>query len=140
MEMLTRAEIPLDGRRVVVVGASTVVGKPLSLILLRYHATVSVCHIYTEDLAAFTREAEVLIVAAGKANLINAAMVRPGATVIDVGINVLADGKVVGDVDFDQVASIAGAITPVPGGIGPLTNLMVIRQTITPLADVLLQR
>jgi methylenetetrahydrofolate dehydrogenase (NADP+) / methenyltetrahydrofolate cyclohydrolase len=130
MEILNRASIPLDGQRAVVVGASAVVGKPLALMLLQRHATVSICHIYTTDLPAFTLQADVLIVAAGKQGLITADMVRPGAVVIDVGINVLPDGNVVGDVDFAGVSEIAGAITPVPGGVGPLTNLMVLRQTL----------
>jgi methylenetetrahydrofolate dehydrogenase (NADP+) / methenyltetrahydrofolate cyclohydrolase len=130
MEMLDRASIALDGRRVVVVGAGAVVGRPLALMLLQRHATVSVCHIYTEDLPSFTRQAEVLVVAAGRPGLITAEMVRPGATVIDVGINVLPDGSVVGDVAFAAVREVAGAITPVPGGIGPLTNLMVMQQTL----------
>jgi len=130
MEMLDRAGIALDGRRAVVVGASAVVGRPLALMLLQRNATVSVCHIYTEDLPSFTRQAEVLVVAAGQPGLITAEMVRPGATVIDVGINVLSDGSVVGDVAFAAVREVAGAITPVPGGIGPLTNLMVMQQTL----------
>ncbi len=130
MELLDRSAVALDGRRVVIVGASAVVGRPLALMLLRRDATVSVCHIYTQDLASFTRAADVLIAAAGVPRLIRAEMVRPGAVVIDVGINVLADGQVVGDVDFAPVSAVAGAITPVPGGVGPLTNLMVLRQTL----------
>lgn len=133
MELLARAQIALDGMRAVVVGASAVVGKPLALMLLRQDATVSVCHIYTHDLPAFTRQADVLVSAAGKPKLITAEMVRPGAVVVDVGINVLPDGQVVGDVDFEPVRQVAGAITPVPGGIGPLTNLMVLRQTLSQL-------
>ncbi|MBA3825436.1 MAG: bifunctional 5,10-methylenetetrahydrofolate dehydrogenase/5,10-methenyltetrahydrofolate cyclohydrolase [Ktedonobacterales bacterium] len=130
MELLDRTAVVLDGRRVVIVGASAVVGRPLALMLLRRDATVSVCHIYTQDLPTFTRQADVLIAAAGVPRLIRAEMVQPGAVVIDVGINVLADGRVVGDVDFEPVCSVAGAITPVPGGVGPLTNLMVMRQTL----------
>jgi methylenetetrahydrofolate dehydrogenase (NADP+)/methenyltetrahydrofolate cyclohydrolase len=136
MEVLDRAAIPLDGKRVIIVGASTIVGKPLMLMLLQRHATVSVCHIYTQDLSLFTQQADILIVAVGKPGLITSTMVRPGAVVIDVGINVLPDGTVVGDVDFTAVREIAGAITPVPGGVGPLTNLMVIRQTLTTLDNV----
>ncbi len=130
MELLDRAEIDLDGQRAVIVGASAVVGRPLALMLLHRNATVTVCHIYTQDLPSFTRQADILVAAAGVPKLIKADMVRPGAIVIDVGINVLPDGQVVGDVDFDSVYDIAGAITPVPGGIGPLTNLMVLRQTL----------
>ncbi|MEO7001808.1 MAG: bifunctional 5,10-methylenetetrahydrofolate dehydrogenase/5,10-methenyltetrahydrofolate cyclohydrolase [Ktedonobacterales bacterium] len=135
VEILDRSEIPIASRRVVVVGASNVVGKPLAFMLLARDATVTVCHIYTRDLPAWTRQADILIAAAGKAGLITPEMVRPGATVVDVGINVGADGRVVGDVAYDAVAAIAGAITPVPGGVGPLTNLMALKQTL--LADTL---
>jgi len=135
MELLDRTAVALDGRRVVIVGASAVVGRPLALMLLRRDATVSVCHIYTQDLPSFTRQADVLIAAAGVPRLIRAEMVQPGAVVIDVGINVLPDGRVVGDVDFDAVCAVAGAITPVPGGVGPLTNLMVMRQTLQHIGD-----
>lgn len=128
VEILDRAQIPLAGRRAVVVGASNVVGKPLSFMLLHRDATVTICHIHTRDLAAWTRQADVLVVAAGKPGLIDAPMVKPGATVIDVGINVREDGSIVGDVAFDRVAEVAGAITPVPGGVGPLTNLMLLKQ------------
>ncbi len=135
MEVLDRAKVPLAGRRVVVVGASAVVGRPLALLLLRRDATVSICHIYTRDLPAFTRQAEVLVAAAGKPGLITADHVRPGAVVVDVGINVLPTGGVVGDVDYAAVRAVAGALTPVPGGVGPLTNLMVMRQTLRSLDD-----
>ncbi|MGZ3665354.1 MAG: bifunctional 5,10-methylenetetrahydrofolate dehydrogenase/5,10-methenyltetrahydrofolate cyclohydrolase [Ktedonobacterales bacterium] len=130
VEMLDRSQIELRGRRAVVVGASNVVGKPLAFTLLHRDATVTVCHIYTHDLAAWTRQADVLIAAAGKPNLITGDMVKPGATVIDVGINVRDDGSIVGDVEFESVAQVAGAITPVPGGVGQLTNLMLLKQTI----------
>ncbi|MGZ3716230.1 MAG: bifunctional 5,10-methylenetetrahydrofolate dehydrogenase/5,10-methenyltetrahydrofolate cyclohydrolase [Ktedonobacterales bacterium] len=130
VEMLDRSQIELRGRRAVVVGASNVVGKPLSFMLLHRDATVTVCHIHTRDLAAWTRQADVLIAAAGKPNLIAGDMVKPGATVIDVGINVREDGSIVGDVAFESVAQVAGAITPVPGGVGQLTNLMLLKQTI----------
>lgn len=128
VEILDRAGIPLAGRRAVVVGASNVVGKPLAFLLLHRDATVTVCHIYTRDLAAWTRQADVLVAAAGKPGLIDAPMVKPGAAVIDVGINVREDGSIVGDVAFERVAEVAGAITPVPGGVGPLTNLMLLKQ------------
>ena len=132
MELLDRAAIALDGSRVIIVGASAVVGRPLGLMVLHRHATMTLCHIHTHDLPSFTRQADILVAAAGVPRLITAEMVRPGAIVIDVGINVLPDGQVVGDVDFDRVREVAGAITPVPGGIGPLTNLMVMRQTLLP--------
>lgn len=130
VEILDRSQVELRGRRAVVVGASNVVGKPLSFTLLHRDATVTVCHIHTRDLAAWTRQADVLIAAAGKPDLITSDMVRPGATVIDVGINVREDGSIVGDVAFESVAQVAGAITPVPGGVGQLTNLMLLKQTI----------
>lgn len=130
LEMLDRSDIALDGERVVVVGASNVVGKPLAFLLLHRDATVTVCHIYTRDLGAQTREASVVIVAAGKPGLLTAAMVRPGATVIDVGINVQPDGAILGDVDAASVAEVAGALSPVPGGVGQLTNLMLLKQTL----------
>ncbi|WIG61581.1 MAG: methenyltetrahydrofolate cyclohydrolase / methylenetetrahydrofolate dehydrogenase (NADP+) [Ktedonobacterales bacterium] len=130
LEILDRCQIPLVSRRAVVVGASNVVGKPLSFLLLHRDATVTTCHIYTRDLAAWTLQADVLVVAAGKAGLITGAMVKPGAVVIDVGINVRDDGSITGDVDFASVVEVAGAITPVPGGVGQLTNLMLLKQTL----------
>jgi methylenetetrahydrofolate dehydrogenase (NADP+)/methenyltetrahydrofolate cyclohydrolase len=130
LEMLDRSDIRLSGERVVVVGASNVVGKPLSFLLLHRDATVTVCHIYTRDLAEQTLEASVVVVAAGKPGLLTAAMVRPGATVIDVGINVQQDGSLIGDVDAEGVMAVAGALSPVPGGVGQLTNLMLLKQTL----------
>ena len=130
LEMLDRSDIRLDGERVAVVGASNVVGKPLAFLLLHRDATVTVCHIYTRDLGAQTREASVVIVAAGKPGLLTATMVRPGATVIDVGINVQPDGSILGDVDAAGVVEVAGALSPVPGGVGQLTNLMLLKQTL----------
>jgi len=128
IEMLERNNVPLKGRRAVVVGRSTIVGKPAALLLLNRHATVTVCHSRTADLAAVTREAEILVAAVGRAELITAEMVSPGAVVIDVGTNVV-DDKLVGDVAFEGVAAKAAAITPVPGGVGPLTNMLVLRNT-----------
>jgi methylenetetrahydrofolate dehydrogenase (NADP+)/methenyltetrahydrofolate cyclohydrolase len=96
--------------------------------LLARDATVSVCHIYTRDLAHWTRQADIVIAAAGKVGLVTEQMIRPGATVVDVGINVLADGSISGDVAFERVARVAGALSPVPGGVGPLTPLMALRQ------------
>lgn len=130
IELLDRSRIAVAGRRVVVVGASNVVGKPLAFLLLHRDATVTVCHIYTRDLAAQTRQADVLIAAAGSPGLITGQMVKPGAVVVDVGINVQSDGSIVGDVDFASVAPVAGAISPVPGGVGLLTNLMLLKQTL----------
>ena len=130
LEVLDRSEIDLAGQRVVVVGASNVVGKPLAFLLLHRDATVTVCHIDTRDLTHWTRQADVLVVAVGKPNLITAAMVKPGAVVVDVGINVREDGAISGDVAFDEVATVASAITPAPGGVGQLTNLMLLRQTL----------
>jgi methylenetetrahydrofolate dehydrogenase (NADP+) / methenyltetrahydrofolate cyclohydrolase len=130
LEVLDRSEVELAGRRVVVVGASNVVGKPLAFMLLHHDATVTVCHIDTRNLAHWTRQADVLVVAVGRPNLITAAMVKPGAVVVDVGINVREDGTIIGDVAFDEVAAVAGAITPAPGGVGQLTNLMLLRQTL----------
>jgi methylenetetrahydrofolate dehydrogenase (NADP+)/methenyltetrahydrofolate cyclohydrolase len=138
LDLLDRSDISVAGRRVVVVGASNVVGKPLAFSLLHRDATVTICHIYTKDLPSWTRQAEVLISAAGKAGLIIGEMVRPGAVVVDVGINVLADGSIAGDVDFASVVEVAGALSPVPGGVGQLTNLMVVKQTL--LARGLLTR
>ena len=130
LEMLDRSEIHLRGERVVVVGASNVVGKPLAFLLLHRDDTVTVCHIFTRDLAEQTRQASVVIVAAGKPGLLTATMVRPGATVIDVGINVQPDGSLIGDVDAAGVMAVAGALSPVPGGVGQLTNLMLLKQTL----------
>ena len=130
LEILDRSDIRLDGQRVVVVGASNVVGKPLAFLMLHRDATVTVCHIYTRDLGAQTREASEVVVAAGKPGLLKAEMVRPGATVIDVGINVQPDGSLLGDVDAESVAQVAGALSPVPGGVGQLTNLMLLKQTL----------
>jgi methylenetetrahydrofolate dehydrogenase (NADP+)/methenyltetrahydrofolate cyclohydrolase len=130
MEILERTSTPLAGKRVVILGRSNVVGKPLSMMLLQKNATVTVCHSRTPHLADFTRQADVLVSAAGRANLITAAMVRPGAVVIDVGINALPGGGIVGDVDFASVREVAGALTPTPGGVGPLTNVLLLKQCV----------
>lgn len=128
VELLDRYEIPISGRRVTIIGASNTVGKPLAFMLLTRDATVSVCHIYTRDLAQWTRQSDIVISAAGKADLLTAEMVRPDTVVVDVGINVKADGSIVGDVDFEGVRQVAGALSPVPGGVGPLTPLMALKQ------------
>lgn len=130
MRLVEHAGIALSGRRAVVVGRSAIVGKPMALLLLQSDATVTICHSRTADLAAVTREADLLVVAAGRANLVTAAMVKPGACVIDVGINRLADGKIAGDVDFESVREVAGWLTPVPGGVGPMTVAMLMANTV----------
>jgi len=130
MEILERIHIQLAGKRVVIIGRSNVVGKPLAMMLLQKNATVTICHSRTANLADFTRQADVLIAAAGRANMLTANMVRPGAVVIDVGINALSEGGIVGDVDFASVREVAGALTPTPGGVGPLTNVMLLKQCV----------
>ncbi len=130
LRLIEHAGVSLAGRRATVVGRSSIVGKPLSLLLLQRDATVSICHSKTPDLAALTREADVLVVAAGRAKLVGAGMVKPGACVIDVGINRGADGRLVGDVDFDAVREVAGWITPVPGGVGPMTIAMLLENCV----------
>jgi methylenetetrahydrofolate dehydrogenase (NADP+)/methenyltetrahydrofolate cyclohydrolase len=130
MEILERIHIQLAGKRVVIIGRSNVVGKPLAMMLLQKNATVTVCHSRTANLADFTRQADVLIAAAGRANMLTADMVRPGAVVIDVGINALPEGGIVGDVDFASVREVASALTPTPGGVGPLTNVMLMKQCV----------
>ncbi len=130
MRMLEHARVPLAGARAAIIGRSTIVGKPLALLLLQKDATVTICHSKTKDLAATTRQADILVAAVGKAKLVTADMVKPGACVIDVGINRLADGKIAGDVDFASVKEVAGSITPVPGGVGPMTVAMLIVNTV----------
>jgi methylenetetrahydrofolate dehydrogenase (NADP+) / methenyltetrahydrofolate cyclohydrolase len=129
IELLERSGVKLSGRHAVVVGRSAIVGRPLAMLLLHRHATVTICHSRTADLARFTRQGEILAVAVGQPGLITGEMVAPGAVVLDFGTSVV-DGKLVGDVDFDSVEPVAGAITPVPGGTGPLTNAMLLANTI----------
>jgi methylenetetrahydrofolate dehydrogenase (NADP+)/methenyltetrahydrofolate cyclohydrolase len=131
LKLLEHENISLEGKNVVVVGASNIVGKPMALMLMQHEATVCICHAKTRDLARFTLLADVLVVAAGYPNLILPQMVRTGAVVIDVGINRLPDGRLVGDVDFDGVAAKASHITPAPGGVGPMTVSMLLTNTIT---------
>ncbi len=126
VEILTRSGVTLRGARAVVVGRSQVVGKPAALLLLQHDATVTVCHRQTRDLAAEIRAADIVVVAAGSPGLVRGEMVRPGATVIDCGINVV-DGHVTGDVERATVVSVAGAMSPVPGGVGPVTNAVLLR-------------
>jgi methylenetetrahydrofolate dehydrogenase (NADP+)/methenyltetrahydrofolate cyclohydrolase len=129
-KMLEYENIPVEGQNVVVVGASNIVGKPMALMLMQKDATVVICHAKTRDLAQFTILADILVVAAGKPNLILPQMVRTGAVVIDVGINRLPDGKLVGDVDFEGVRQKASYISPVPGGVGPMTVTMLVHNTV----------
>jgi methylenetetrahydrofolate dehydrogenase (NADP+)/methenyltetrahydrofolate cyclohydrolase len=129
IKMLDIAEIPIDGKRAVIIGRSNIVGKPMANLLLARNATVTVCHSRTLDLPEVARQADILVAAIGKPNFVTPEMVKPGATVIDVGINRVGD-KLVGDVDFVPVKEIAGAITPVPGGVGPLTIAMLIHNTL----------
>jgi methylenetetrahydrofolate dehydrogenase (NADP+) / methenyltetrahydrofolate cyclohydrolase len=132
-QLLVRNNVSIDGRHVVIVGRSNIVGKPLALMLMQKapaaNATVTVCHSRTKDIGALTRQADIVIVAIGQANFLKGDMLRPGAVVVDVGINRLPDGKLVGDVDFAEVSALASAITPVPGGVGPMTITMLLHNT-----------
>ncbi|MGE0874680.1 MAG: bifunctional methylenetetrahydrofolate dehydrogenase/methenyltetrahydrofolate cyclohydrolase FolD [Burkholderiales bacterium] len=130
LRMLEAEGIALEGRDAVVVGRSNIVGKPMALLLLEKHATVTICHSKTVDLAAHTRRADVLVAAVGRPRMITADMVKPGACVIDVGIHRMPDGKLAGDVDFASVRQTAGWITPVPGGVGPMTVAMLVANTV----------
>ncbi len=130
VEILKRSGIEIEGRRVVVVGRSNVVGKPAALLLLREHGSVTLLHSRTRDLAHHTRDAEILVVAVGKPGLITGDMLSPGVVIVDVGINCVAD-KLVGDVDFESAKDIVAAITPVPGGVGPLTNALLLQHLMT---------
>lgn len=130
MKMLAEYDIPLQGQHAVIIGRSNIVGKPMALMLLEKGATVTVCTSRTRDLASHTRNADIVVMAAGKANLLTSDMIRTGATVIDVGINRLPDGRLCGDVEFSGVKEKAGYITPVPGGVGPMTIVMLMNNTI----------
>lgn len=130
MELLKRNGVDPKGKNAVVLGRSNIVGKPIALLLLHAHATVTVCHSRTEDLATVARGGEILIAAIGKAKFVTGEMVKEGAVVIDVGINRLEDGSLAGDVDFQQVERRAGLITPVPGGVGPMTIAMLLKNTV----------
>jgi methylenetetrahydrofolate dehydrogenase (NADP+)/methenyltetrahydrofolate cyclohydrolase len=133
-QLLLRNNIPVAGAHVVIVGRSNIVGKPLALILMQKaagaDATVTVCHSRSRDLPSLTRQADILVAAMGKAHFLTADMVKPGAVVVDVGINRLPDGSLAGDVDFDAVRQVASAITPVPGGVGPMTITMLLHNTL----------
>jgi methylenetetrahydrofolate dehydrogenase (NADP+)/methenyltetrahydrofolate cyclohydrolase len=130
IKMIESTGVSIEGKRAVVLGRSNIVGKPLALMLLQRNATVTICHSKTKDLPAVCREAELLLVAIGKAKFVTSDMVREGAVVIDVGTNRLPDGKVVGDVDFEPVSQKAGWISPVPGGVGPMTIAMLLDNTV----------
>ena len=130
MELLRRAGVEFCGKHAVVVGRSNIVGKPMAMLLLNEHCTVTICHSRTKDLARFTRDADILVAAVGRPGMITGDMVKPGAAVIDVGINRLESGKLMGDVDFASAEPVAGAITPVPGGVGPMTIAMLMQNAI----------
>ncbi|MBV8536274.1 MAG: bifunctional methylenetetrahydrofolate dehydrogenase/methenyltetrahydrofolate cyclohydrolase, partial [Alphaproteobacteria bacterium] len=140
LKVLEHEGITLEGANVVVVGASNIVGKPMALMMMRHEATVAVCHAKTRDLAQYTILADILVVAAGHPNLIVPQMIRTGAVVIDVGINRLADGRLVGDVDFEGVRRKASHLTPVPGGVGPMTVTMLLDNTVSAAERALRQR
>ena len=130
IHMIDSTELDIAGKRAVVIGRSNIVGKPVAMLLLHRHATVTICHSRTKDLPSVVREAAIVIAAIGKPLFVTPNMVKEGAVVIDVGINRLADGKLVGDVDFDRVKERAGWITPVPGGVGPMTIAMLLQNTL----------
>jgi methylenetetrahydrofolate dehydrogenase (NADP+)/methenyltetrahydrofolate cyclohydrolase len=129
IRILEEYKIPLKGANAVVVGRSLLVGKPVAMLLMRNHATISILHSRTRDLSEYTKRADIIVVAAGVPNIVTADMVKPGAVVIDVGINKLEDESIVGDVDYDSVSQVAGYITPVPGGVGPMTIAMLLENT-----------
>jgi methylenetetrahydrofolate dehydrogenase (NADP+) / methenyltetrahydrofolate cyclohydrolase len=136
LELLATHQVPIADRHVVIIGASNIVGKPLALCLLYHDAVVTICHKHTRGLAAISREADILITAVGKQKLVTADMVKPGAVVIDVGITLL-EGRAVGDVDFEPVAEKASLLTPVPGGVGPLTIAMLLANTLKAYKTIL---
>jgi methylenetetrahydrofolate dehydrogenase (NADP+)/methenyltetrahydrofolate cyclohydrolase len=136
MRLLAHANIPTRGAHAVVIGRSNIVGKPMSMLLLHAGATVTICHSQTRDLAALAREADILVAAVGRTRFVTRDMVKPGAVVIDVGINRDADGRLCGDVDFDGVREVAAAITPVPGGVGPMTVAMLMSNTVAAAAHL----
>jgi methylenetetrahydrofolate dehydrogenase (NADP+)/methenyltetrahydrofolate cyclohydrolase len=131
MELIHSTGIEVEGKECVIVGRSNIVGKPMAMLLLHENGTVTVCHSRTKNLAEVTRRADILVAAVGKPNFITAEMVKEGAVVIDVGMNRDGNGKLCGDVDFEAVGEVAGAITPVPGGVGPMTITMLLKNTIT---------
>ena len=130
MKMLESAGVPLRGAEAVIVGRSNIVGKPMAMLLMAAGATVTVCHSQTRDLAFHTKRADIVVAAVGKPKMITGDMLKPGAVVVDVGINRLPDGKLCGDVDFDSAKEVAGALSPVPGGVGPMTITMLLANTL----------
>ena len=130
MRLIESTGVPVRGKHAVVIGRSNTVGKPMALLLLQAHATVTICHSATPELALHTRQADIVVAAAGRRNTVRAEMLKPGAIVIDVGINRREDGKLCGDVDFDAAREVAGWITPVPGGVGPMTIAMLLMNTL----------
>jgi len=130
MTLLEKSGVPIEGKHAVVVGRSNIVGKPMALLLLQHNATVTICTSKTVDLAKYTRDADILVVAIGRAKMITGDMIKPGAAVIDVGMNRDENGKLCGDVDFNSAKEVAGWITPVPGGVGPMTITMLVANTV----------
>ena len=131
MELIAESGVEPEGKSCVVIGRSNIVGKPMSMLLLHKNGTVTTCHSRTKNLSEITKQADILVAAVGRANFVTADMVKEGAVVIDVGMNRLDDGRLVGDVDFENVEKVAGAITPVPGGVGPMTISMLMKNTVT---------
>jgi methylenetetrahydrofolate dehydrogenase (NADP+)/methenyltetrahydrofolate cyclohydrolase len=131
LEILKRYNVPISGKSAVIVGRSNIVGKPMAFLLLRENATVTICHSRTPDLAAVCRQADILCAAVGQAKLIKGDWIKPGAAVIDFGVNFDAQGNMLGDVDFESAVGVAGMITPVPGGTGPITNIMLMYNVLT---------
>jgi methylenetetrahydrofolate dehydrogenase (NADP+)/methenyltetrahydrofolate cyclohydrolase len=130
IKMLESIQYPLKGAQAVVVGASNIVGKPMAMLLLMAGATITVCNSKTRNLSRYTKDADIVVVATGRPKMVTGDMIKPGAVVIDVGINRLPDGKLCGDVDFESVKQVASHITPVPGGVGPMTITMLLMNTL----------
>jgi methylenetetrahydrofolate dehydrogenase (NADP+)/methenyltetrahydrofolate cyclohydrolase len=135
MQLLQHADVPLSGREAVVIGRSNIVGRPMAMLLEQANCTVTVCHSRTHDLASHVRRADVVVAAVGQAELVRGAWVKPGAAIVDVGMNRLADGRLVGDVAYDEVNEVAGWLTPVPGGVGPMTIAMLMENTYRSACD-----
>ncbi|MNC58332.1 Bifunctional protein FolD protein [compost metagenome] len=131
IELIKRTGTGMSGKHAVVIGRSNIVGKPVSLLLQRENATVTMCHSRTANIAELSRQADILVVAIGRANFIDGSFVKPGAVVIDVGMNRLDSGKLAGDMDYESAKEVAGYITPVPGGVGPMTITMLMANTLT---------
>lgn len=130
MELIKRTGTDIEGKHAVIIGRSNIVGKPMAMLLLQENATVTICHSRTKNLPEITKQADILVVAVGRAQMVTGDQVKPGAVVIDVGMNRLSDGRLVGDVDFDSVKEVAGHLTPVPKGVGPMTITMLLKNTI----------